>query len=284
MTDSFPILVSTDWLASQLEADDLVVLDASRHLPGAGRDPEAEFAAAHIPGARFLSLATLTDNQSPVPAALPNAKGLSQRLCDLGVTPDARIVLYDDSAIKSSARGWFALNAHGLGQVAVLDGGLGKWRAEGRPLESGTTTPSPALRTKLSDAQGVATKADMLANLESAAEQVLDARAADRVFGAGIDPVHGGQNGRIPGSLNLPFGSVLAADGTYRSPDEIRALFEGAGVDFARPLVTTCGSGMTASVLLFAARLAGKTDVRLYDGSWQEWEADPDTPKEQGPK
>ncbi len=284
MTDSFPILVSTDLLASQLGADDLVILDASRHLPAAGRDPDAEFAAAHIPGAQYLSLATLTDAASPVPAALPTAEGLAQRLSDLGVRADARIVLYDDSAIKSSARAWFMLCAHGCAQVAVLDGGLGKWRAEGRPLETGTATPSPAAPATLTDANGVATKADMLANLASNAEQVLDARAADRVFGAGMDPVHGGQNGRIPGSFNLPFGDVLAEDGTYRSPDEIRAAFESAGVDFARPIITTCGSGMTASVLLFAARLAGKTDVRLYDGSWQEWEADPDTPKEQGPK
>ena len=284
MRETFPILVSTQWLADALGAPDLVVLDASRHLPAANRDPRAEYLAGHIPGARFLDLATLTDTASPVPAALPDAAQLSQRLAALGVTPDMRIVLYDDSAVKTSARAWFTLTAHGLAHVAILDGGLAKWRAEGRALESGSPAITPAAPAPLAAAQGVATKADMLANIASGAEQVLDARGADRVFGTGIDPVHGGQNGRIPGSHNLPFGEVFAADGTFKPPGELVAAFEAAGIAMDAPLVTTCGSGVTASVLLFAAHLAGKRDVRLYDGSWQEWEADPATPKEQGPR
>lgn len=283
MTDAFPILISTRWLADTLGAPDLVVLDASRHLPAANRDPRAEYQAAHIPGARFLDLASLTDPTSPVPAALPNAVQLAERLAALGVSSDMRIVLYDDSAVKTAARAWFTLVAHGLPHVAILDGGFGKWRAEGRALEAGTISPAAAVPAPLAQGQGIASKADMLANLASQAEQVLDARGADRVFGTGIDPVHGGQNGRIPGALNLPFGEVFNADGTFRTADEIAAAFAAAGVDMARPLVTTCGSGVTASVLLFAAHLAGKRDVRLYDGSWQEWEADPETPKAQGP-
>ena len=276
-------LVSTSWLAEHLGADDIAVLDASRHLPAAKRDPAQEFEASHIAGARFLDLDSLTDTASEVPAAMPNASQVAQRLASLGVTPDMRIVLYDDSAMKTAARGWFILKAHGIDNVALLDGGLAKWRSEGRPMESGGSDAAPANPSSLSPTSGVATKADMLANIASAAEQILDARDADRVFGSGIDPVHGGQNGRIPGALNLPFGEVFAEDGSFKSPQELRAVFTGAGVDLDAPVVATCGSGVTASVLLFALHLAGKHDVRLYDGSWQEWEADPETPKHQGP-
>lgn len=287
MKDAFPILVSTHWLAENLHKPNLVVLDASRHLPAAKRDPRAEFQAGHIPGARFLDLASLTDTGSSVPAALATAGQLATRMAQLGIGECDDIVLYDDSAVKTAARGWFTFEANGIKRVAILDGGLAKWREEGRPLASGPVDTAPAPRTSLGDASGaasgVATKAEMLANLDSRASQVLDARGADRVFGTGIDPVHGGENGRIPGSLNLPFGEVLHEDGTFKSPEDLRVAFAQAGVDMDAPLITTCGSGVTASVLLFAARLAGKADVRLYDGSWMEWEADPATPKVQGP-
>ena len=283
MTKAFESLVSTAWLADRLGTPGLAVLDASKHLPAAGRDPRADFKAGHIAGARFLDLATLSDKTSSVPAALPRPEQVAERLADLGAAPDAHIVLYDDSNIRSSARAWFALTQCGVHNVAILDGGLAKWRDEGRAFESGFLPVSPLEPAELKEPSKVAFKHEMLANIETGVEQVLDARVADRVFGAGIDPVHGGQNGRIPGSLNLPFGEVFSQDGTYKSADELRALFASAGVDLERPLVTTCGSGMTASVLLFAAHLAGKDDVRLYDGSWQEWEADPRTPKEQGP-
>jgi thiosulfate/3-mercaptopyruvate sulfurtransferase len=276
MSENFPILVSTDWLADNLGAAGLIVLDASRHLPAANRDPRAEYEAAHIPGARFLDLPSLTDPASPVPSALPNAVQLGERLGSLGVAAEDRIVIYDDSAVKTSARAWFTLTAAGMERVAILDGGLEKWRSEGRALESGTPQITPLPAPQLAAATG--------ANLDTGAEQVLDARGADRVFGSGIDPVHGGQNGRIPGALNLPFGQVFDDDGTSKSPADLTAAFEAAGVDMAQPVTTTCGSGVTACVLLFAARLTGKDDVSLYDGSWQEWEADPDTPKEQGPR
>ncbi|UAB79181.1 sulfurtransferase [Erythrobacter sp. SCSIO 43205] len=284
MSNPFPSLVSTQWLAENLGAADLVVLDASRHLPAAGRDARAEFQAAHVPGAHFLDLAAFTDTTSSVPSALPRPDQVSQTLAQLGVPQGARIVLYDDSAVKTAARGWFALRRCGVANVALLDGGLGKWRTEGRAMESGETQIKPAEPALLSAGVAAATKAQMLENLESGDAQILDARGPDRVFGSSIDPVHGGQNGRIPGSLNLPFGEVFNADGTFKSPDDLKDAFEDAGVDLSRPLITTCGSGVTASVLLFAAHLAGKDDVRLYDGSWQEWEADPATPKEQGPQ
>ena len=225
MTETLESLVSTAWLADRLGAPGLVVLDASRHLPAAGRDPSAEFEAGHIPGARFLDLASLTDKASPVPAALPSPAQVSERLAQLGVDHGVHIILYDDSAIRTSARAWFALIQCGVPNVAVLDGGLGKWRAEGRAVEGSQTSVESAARASLSAPTNVTTKADMLANCESGAFQVLDARGADRVFGEGIDPVHGGQNGRIPGALNLPFGKVFAEDGTYKPAEHLRALF-----------------------------------------------------------
>ena len=284
MAHSLPSLVSTQWLAVNLGAPDLVVLDASRHLPAAGRNPSAEFEASHIPGARFLDLASLTDPSSPVPAAIPNTSQLVERLGELGISTGTRVVLYDDSDVKTSARAWVIFRVHGFENVAILDGGLAKWRAEGRPLESGPSETTHAEPPALTPPRGIASKDDMLANLDCTAEQVLDARGRDRVFGSGIDPVHGGQNGRIPGCYNLPFGEVFAEDGSFKPPSELRKAFEGARIDLDRPVITTCGSGVTASVLIFALHLLGKEDVRLYDGSWQEWEADPQTPKSQGPE
>ena len=284
MTKLPSALVSTDWLAEHLAAPGLAVLDASYHLPAAARDAGAEFAAEHIPGARFLELATLYDAASPVPYAFPTPQQLAERLAGLGVGPDDAIVVYDDSAIRTAARAWFVLTASGRGNIAILDGGLGKWRAEGLPLESGMPALTPATPATFTAPGRVRSKAEMLANLEHPAEQVLDARSADRVFGTGIDPVHGGQNGRIPGALNLPFTQVLNADGTYKSPDQLRAAIMAAGIDLDAPVTATCGSGVTASVLLFAMHLVGKNDTALYDGSWSEWGTDPATPKAQGPQ
>jgi thiosulfate/3-mercaptopyruvate sulfurtransferase len=282
-------LVSTTWLAEHLTAPGpaapgLVVLDASYHLPAAARDAAAEFTAAHIPGARFLALASLYDPASPVPYAFPTPEQLAERLASLGIGADDAIVIYDDSAIRTSARAWFVLTASGRGNVAILDGGLAKWRAEGLPLESGTPAITAAAPAPLTAPTRVRSKAEMLANLDTKAEQVLDARSADRVYGSGIDPVHGGQNGRIPGARNLPFTAVFNAGGTWKSPEALRESLQAAGIDLAAPVTTSCGSGVTASVLLFAMHLIGKHDTALYDGSWSEWSADPQTPKAQGPE
>ena len=283
MTKFMPELVSTSWLDERLVRGDIAVLDATRHLPGADRDARAEFQAAHIPGAMFLDLDTLTDETSAVPYAVPSAEQLQHRLADAGVAPGTGIVVYDDSSIKSAARAWFILKAHGIENAAILDGGFGKWRAEDRAIQSGARDAARAEPFEMDTPSNVADKDEMLTNLETGREQVIDARGADRVFGIGDDPVHGGANGRIPGSLNVPYTKVFNEDGTYRSPEELRATFKAAGVDLDRPVVTTCGSGITASVLLFALHLIGKDDVRLYDGSWSEWSKDPATPKAQGP-
>ena len=284
MIDCPASLVSTEWLAAHPDAPGLAVLDASHHLPAAGRDAGAEFSAGHIPHARFLGLASLVDSGSPVPGALPTPDQLAARLALVGVRPEDAIVLYDDSAIRTSARAWFMLVAAGWDKVAILDGGLAKWRAEGRPLETDTPPHEAVAPARLAPLRRVRSKAAMLANLESRCEQVLDARSADRVFGTGVDPVHGLPMGRIPGSGNLPYTALFNPDGTYRSPEAIRAAFTAAGVDLSRPVTTTCGSGITASVLLFALHLIGKQDTALYDGSWAEWGADPATPKAQGPE
>ncbi|MXO88982.1 sulfurtransferase [Alteraurantiacibacter aestuarii] len=276
-------LVSTQWLARELGSPDLVILDASTHLPDAGRDPAADFAKEHIPGARFLDLASLFDPESPVPGAVPTPQQFAARMAKLGISNDQRLVIYDDSYVKTSARAWFICRLNGVKQVAVLDGGLGKWRSEGRPLESGDVTSAPGdYAPTPAGTDRLRTKAQVLANIDSGAEQLVDARGAKRFTGEEGDFRPNIASGHIPGSRNVVFDQVLNPDGTYKDPAAIEAAFKAAGVDLTSPIVTTCGGGVTASVLLFALHLAGKDDVALYDGSWSEWGADPALPKEMG--
>lgn len=272
-------LISTEWLAANLHSPDLVLLDASKHLPGAGRDGAAEFCEAHIPGARFFDLGRLVDDTSAVPMACPRADQLADLLQELGVNSTDHIIFYDDSAVKTSARAWFLCRENGFDNVAILDGGLAKWKAEQRPLESGEATLAASQPIALSAQGRIRMKADMLANIDSETEQVLDARDEGRFSGTTKDTVHNLPTGHIPGSLNLPFTQLFADDGTYRPADQLRALFRDAGIDLDSPVTTTCGSGVTASVLLFALHLIGKDDTALYDGSWLEWAGDPATPK-----
>jgi len=275
-------LVSTEWLARHLGEPGLVVLDASSHLPDAKRDARAEFAEAHIPGARFVDLATLTDPDSPVPSAVPTGEQFAERMRSLGVNAGDRLVIYDDSAVKTAARAWFIARMNGARQVAILDGGLGKWRAEGRPLESGEAGGAFGDFTSARGAGTVRFKAEMLANLGSRSEQVVDARGRARFSGEQADFRPNIASGHIPGSCNLPYNLLFQHDGTYLRRANLERAFAAAGIDLARPVVTTCGGGVTAAVLLFALHLLGKDDVALYDGSWSEWGADPATPKELG--
>ncbi|MGJ0534021.1 MAG: sulfurtransferase [Methylocystis sp.] len=272
-------LVSTDWLAARLGEPGLVVIDASAHLPAAGRDAHAEFLAGHIPGARFLALARLIDSTSCVPQALPRPEQLAHELALLGIGPGVRMVFYDDSVVKTAARAWFLCRAHGIDSVAILDGGLAKWKAEGRSLEIGPSQIERVEPMPLPSPSRIRYKADILANIAHGSEQVLDARDNGRFSGTVVDTVHNLPGGHIPGACNLPFATLFREDCTYKPLDELRAALDAAGIDSDRPIVTSCGSGVTACVLLFALHLVGRDDTALYDGSWLDWGGDPATPK-----
>lgn len=275
-------LVTTEWLAHEIGASDLRIVDASWHLPDSGRDAKAEYEAGHIPGAVFMDLGGLSDTASPLPNTLPSAEKFASRMQSLGLGDGSRIVLYDDSDAHTSARAWFMLKLFGAHSVAILDGGLAKWKSERRQLRSGTETLRHRHFTVWDDATTLRTKADLLANLDSGKEQVVDARGAGRFTGEEPDLHAGTAPGHIPGARNVPAGQLFNADGTYKDEAGLRAAFEQAGVDLSKPVVTSCGSGITASVLAFGLNRLGKEDVALYDGSWSEWGADPATPKATG--
>lgn len=273
-------LVSTQWLATAAGAPDLVLLDATytSTLPGSAKqDPRAEYEAGHIPGALLLDLDSLVDADDPLPSMLPSRDLFEARMAALGITSASRVVLYDNSPHHTSARAWWVLGRFGVA-ASLLDGGIAKWRAEGRPLAQ--DAPSPARSTL--EAGMPRTQVRSLAEMQATDEQIVDARSAARFSGDEPDPRRECAPGHIPGSKNIPQGRFFDADGTWKSPEAIRAVFADAGLDLSQPLVATCGSGITACVIAFAAHLIGR-DVPVYDGSWSEWGADPATPKALGP-
>ncbi len=276
------LLVTTEWLSKELGASDLRVVDATWFMPDGGRNAAAEYEGGHIPGAVFMDLAEIADSNSSLPNMLPPPEKFASRMQSLGLGDGSRIVVYDDSPYKSATRAWWMLTLFGAHDVAILDGGIAKWKAEGRALETG----KPALRhrhfTVWKDESNVRTKADMLANLHSKDAVVVDARGAARFTGEEAEPRADMASGHIPGSRNLPFADLFNADGTWKQGEALVAAFTAAGVNLDRQMITTCGSGMTAAVVLFGARLTGKKDVALYDGSWSEWGLDTDTPKATG--
>ena len=273
-------LVTTAWLEAELGAPGLAILDCTLVMPGSGRDPRAAFVEAHIPGARFLDIEELSDKSKPTPHMLPGARDFGRAMEALGVGRDDRIIVYDNSPLRTAARGWFMLRHFGADQVAILDGGFQKWSAEGRAVESGEPAPRNA-RFHTEERAGEVVTIDQVRRGLGAA--LLDARSQARFEGADADPRPGVASGHIPGSRNVPFASLYEEDGTFRGGDEIARIFAGAGVDPRAPFVATCGSGVTANSLIFAAHLLGNRDTRLYDGSWSEWGADCSTPKELGP-
>lgn len=273
-------LVSTEWLAQHLGDPDLTIVDSSWFMPASGRSGREEFLASHIPGARFLDIDEISDRSDPAPHMLPTAAEFGAAMERLGIGRGDRIVVYDNSPTRTAARGWFTFRHFGAPNVAILDGGFQKWLAEGRPTESGEPAPRQA-RFDANEAPGeVFTKQQILAGVDCA---LLDARGQSRFEGSEPEPRAGLASGHIPGARNLPFGKLYNDDGTFKSADQLRQLFEEAGIDPARPFIASCGSGVTATSLIFAAQLIGEDSGRLYDGSWTEWGADPATPKAVGP-
>ena len=272
-------LVDTAWLAARLNAPDIRVVDGSWHLPSAEREAISEYADCHIPGAVFFDIDDIADNDSGLPHTVPSPEKFSSRVRKLGLGDGSRIVVYDTGNWMAAARVWWMFRLFGHSDISVLDGGLAKWRAEGRPVEDAAIMPRKRYFTARLNTLLLRDIGQMLANVESGGEQVVDVRAAGRFNGTEPEPRAGMRGGHIPRSLNLPFTRLFDSETRKMiAPDALKTAFEGAGVDLAKPVVTTCGSGVSACVAILALHLLGHRDPAVFDGSWSEWGSRDDTP------
>lgn len=271
-------LVSTDWLASHMRDPDLRILDASMYMPGSDRDAKAEYAEGHIPGARFFDIDDISDSRSDLPHMAPPIEKFMSRLRAMGVGDGHQVVVYDGAGLFSAARVWWLFKLMGQNDVAVLDGGLPKWVAEGRELEDMPPIIRDRHMTVRRQAHLVKDVTQVSAASKLRDQEIIDARSPGRFRGEEPEPRPGMRGGHIPGSKNVHYSSLLNADQTMKSPEETRAIFEAAGVDLSKPAITTCGSGVTAAILSLAMTRMGKDDHSLYDGSWSEWGMFPTVP------
>jgi len=271
-------LVTTNWVAEHLDDKGVIILDGSHHLPTTGRNSASEYAERHISGARFFDIDGISDQNSDLPHMLPSADEFASKVGALGVGDDSHVVIYDTIGTTGAARVWWTFRAMGHAKVSVMDGGLPKWMEEGRQVVSELPSIKPKQKSAKLNSSLVRNLREMLDNIDSGQEVVVDARSAGRFNATEAEPRAGMRGGHIPGSRNVPFPDVLNKDRTFKSGREVLAAFELAGVDLTQPMVTTCGSGVTASTLALALFNAGKEDVAVYDGSWSEWGSRQDTP------
>jgi len=284
MANASDNLVSTAWLHAHLSAPDVVVMDASWYLPADKRNPRAEYDAEHIPGAQFFDLDAISETESPLPHMLPQPEKFASIMRRLGIGDGHKIVVYDTKGLFSAARAWWMFRVFGHSEVAVLDGGLPKWKAEGRPIEDLPPAPRQPRHFTARLNRLLVREGDEIARaLETGAEQVADARSPSRFRGEEPEPRPGVRPGHMPGAHNVHYASLLNADGTMKSPEGLRQVFEAAGVDPSRPVATTCGSGVTAAILSLGLSLSGAPEGGLYDGSWSEWGLQDGPPIATGP-
>lgn len=274
-------LVSTAWLQDHLDAPDIVIIDASWHLPTAARDPKAEYLEEHVPGALYFDIDDLSDEASDLPHMLPSPIKFSSRMRKMGIGDGKRIIAYDSAGLFSAARAWWMFRIFGHEDVAILDGGFPKWLAEERPTEDGP--PAPRQERHFSARQQstmVRDKDDILSAINNGSAQIADARSASRFTGVEKEPRAGLRSGHMPGACNVHYASLLKQDGTFKAATEIKQSFLDAGIDLDRPVITSCGSGVTAAILSLGLSLIGHDDNALYDGSWTEWGGLADVPVE----